>query len=72
MTGQGAQTSLALRSIFARAGPRSPYGGKNMWIGIERHAPWSCHSHSSVCGGGNCTRGKGWGMVVDSRRSACR
>lgn len=53
MTGQVAQIAFAASARRRRAAPRSPSGWKNRFSSASRHAPWNCHSQSSMTGPGS-------------------
>src|ERR687893_2560313 len=53
MTGQLWQMAFAASARRRRVEPRSPSGWKNSVSSESRHAPWYCHSHSSITGPGS-------------------
>jgi hypothetical protein len=53
ITGQERQIALAASARLRRVEPRSPSGWKNSVSSASRHAPWYCHSHSSITGPGS-------------------
>jgi hypothetical protein len=47
------QIALAASARRRRVDPRSPSGWKNRVSSASRHAPWYCHSYSSITGPGS-------------------